>query len=58
LNIGNENDFVLVFTNAVGKTKLAAWTTGAPRSVTLASKLALDLDSMPKYVSPRNSIEK
>lgn len=57
-NTGNENDFVLAFTNALGKTKLAAWTTGAPRSAILDSKLTLDLDSMPKYVSPGNFIEK
>ena len=32
---GSTNDYVLVLTNAVGTAKLAAWTLGAPHSLTL-----------------------
>ena len=35
LPAGGTNDFVLVLTNAVGGTKLAAWTLGAPHAITL-----------------------
>jgi polysaccharide biosynthesis protein PslG len=48
---GNTADFVLVLTNPAGATKLAAWTTGKPQSVMFGSKLKLQLDAMPKYVS-------
>jgi hypothetical protein len=48
---GNAEDFVLVLTNAAGATKLAAWTIGQPHNVMFDSKLKLELDAMPKYVS-------
>ncbi len=48
---GDTNDFVLVLTNGVGATKLAAWTTGAPHNVTLDTKLTTQLEVMPKYIS-------
>jgi hypothetical protein len=49
---GNTNDFVLSLTNNLGNTKLAAWTTVAPHTVTLDSQLNLQLDGTPKYISP------
>jgi hypothetical protein len=48
---GDTNDFVLVFTNTAGATKLAAWTTIAPHSITLDSKLTVQLEARPKYIS-------
>lgn len=48
---GNEKDFVLVLTNAVGRTKLAAWTLGKPHSIRFDSKWKLELDAMPQYIS-------
>lgn len=47
---GDTNDFVLVLTNAAGKSKLAAWTTKKPDQVEFKSKLTLDLTGMPQYV--------
>lgn len=49
----NEQDFVLVMTNSVSQTKLAAWTVGSPHRVIVDSKLEFDLDSMPKYQSSK-----
>lgn len=34
---GRESDYVLVLTNAVGRTKLAAWTSGSERELTVAA---------------------
>jgi hypothetical protein len=48
---GDTNDFVLVFTNSAGLTKLAAWTDGPSHSITVKSKLQIQLDAMPQYVS-------
>jgi hypothetical protein len=47
----NTNDFVLVLTNDLGRTKYAAWTVGTPHRVKLGSQLTLELDSTPEYVS-------
>jgi len=48
---GNTNDFVLVLTNGIGQTKLAAWTTGAPHSVALDSQSSTNLEAAPKYIA-------
>lgn len=52
---GDTNDFVLMLTNAAGATKLAAWTLGTPHNVPFL-KLKLELEPMPKYVSPSDKI--
>jgi hypothetical protein len=52
---GDTNDFVLAFTNNVGTTKFAAWTTAAPHIVTLDIKDQFQLDAMPKYVTASQS---
>ncbi len=48
-NTGNEKDWVLVLTNALGQTKIAAWTLDVPHTVRFDSSLKLQLDSMPQY---------
>lgn len=52
---GNPNDFVLVLTNNPGETKLAAWTTGAPHPIALASTGQVQLDAIPKYIRVNNA---
>jgi hypothetical protein len=51
---GNTNDFVLTLTNSAGATKLAAWTRHEPHSVTLDSKVEVQLDGAPKYIEVRH----
>ena len=51
LDVGNEKDFVLLFTNKAGQRKLAAWTLGAPHTITV-EKISLQLAAAPKYVTP------
>lgn len=47
---GDTNDFVLVLTNNIGQTKLAAWTLGRPHSISVDSESRVTLDALPKYV--------
>ncbi len=44
-----ENDYVLIFANASGARKAAAWTLGEPHTVQFAGQ-SLDLGSSPQYV--------
>jgi hypothetical protein len=48
------NDFVLVLTNNVGQTKLAAWTLSHPHSISVDSVSSVPLDAMPKYIARKN----
>lgn len=51
LKTENPADYVLALTNAAGQTKLAAWTLETPHTIVLESKLKIELDAMPKYIS-------
>jgi hypothetical protein len=48
---GDTNDFMLIFTNSLGKTKLAVWTTRKPFSIPLDSQITTNLDAIPKYIA-------
>jgi len=63
LSTTNAADFLLVFTNRAGLTKLAAWTTGQPTTPTLklagpgpASLTALNLDGTSNRLTVANSV--
>jgi hypothetical protein len=65
--VGNDKDYVLVFLNAMGARKLAAWTTGEPHTTNMvfakgtltatpadnpaAENLALQLTAAPQYLA-------
>jgi len=50
LELGNEQDFVLVLTNASKDEKLAAWTTGETHQVTVGKGRTIELRDTPKFV--------